>query len=373
MPKRSNEFQQLVHLIEMALAPTGAKVTESVMESGREIDILIEWALGPHPIRVAVEAKHEQRPLDVGAIEQLIGKYHGTGSIPINKVIIVSRHGFTKAARERGEQVGFELLTLDEANRSDWTRLVPQQLAWKMPPHIDRVDLVPPVPKGGGKDPLADGRFVCKCHGHDQGSPLQWAEWLLRTQVLANHGLLARLDAEAGKRNGSVVTSIPLPMPNHILVFNDNQFDGLQLRVDIHYVNASGPVKWTTYSLSGNEGAGKTVDQMEAVVGGARMRFLFPDGPKSGRLTLRIDSVPPDGTNLPPNDSSEPLPFGTLSTTLRPADMPPARPMNHHKTDAQRGSKDSTPILQKGRVGRNKPCPCGSGKKYKNCCMRKTG
>jgi preprotein translocase subunit SecA len=22
------------------------------------------------------------------------------------------------------------------------------------------------------------------------------------------------------------------------------------------------------------------------------------------------------------------------------------------------------------RVGRNDPCPCGSGKKYKNCCMR---
>jgi hypothetical protein len=24
-----------------------------------------------------------------------------------------------------------------------------------------------------------------------------------------------------------------------------------------------------------------------------------------------------------------------------------------------------------GRVGRNDPCPCGSGKKYKNCCMRR--
>jgi preprotein translocase subunit SecA len=23
------------------------------------------------------------------------------------------------------------------------------------------------------------------------------------------------------------------------------------------------------------------------------------------------------------------------------------------------------------RAGRNDPCPCGSGKKYKNCCMRK--
>jgi preprotein translocase subunit SecA len=32
------------------------------------------------------------------------------------------------------------------------------------------------------------------------------------------------------------------------------------------------------------------------------------------------------------------------------------------------------PIRYRGqRVGRNDPCPCGSGKKYKNCCLRKGG
>ncbi|MDH3718446.1 MAG: SEC-C metal-binding domain-containing protein [Planctomycetota bacterium] len=32
------------------------------------------------------------------------------------------------------------------------------------------------------------------------------------------------------------------------------------------------------------------------------------------------------------------------------------------------------PIRNRGqRVGRNAPCPCGSGKKYKNCCMKKGG
>lgn len=31
-----------------------------------------------------------------------------------------------------------------------------------------------------------------------------------------------------------------------------------------------------------------------------------------------------------------------------------------------------TPTLQKGTsTGRNDPCPCGSGKKYKKCCLRK--
>ncbi len=29
------------------------------------------------------------------------------------------------------------------------------------------------------------------------------------------------------------------------------------------------------------------------------------------------------------------------------------------------------PLKKKVKVGRNAPCPCGSGKKYKNCCLDK--
>ncbi|MBL8795731.1 MAG: SEC-C domain-containing protein, partial [Planctomycetia bacterium] len=36
------------------------------------------------------------------------------------------------------------------------------------------------------------------------------------------------------------------------------------------------------------------------------------------------------------------------------------------------GEKKLEPIRNRGqRVGRNDPCTCGSGKKYKNCCMGK--
>lgn len=27
--------------------------------------------------------------------------------------------------------------------------------------------------------------------------------------------------------------------------------------------------------------------------------------------------------------------------------------------------------LKNKKIGRNDPCPCGSGKKYKNCCLNK--
>ena len=42
--------------------------------------------------------------------------------------------------------------------------------------------------------------------------------------------------------------------------------------------------------------------------------------------------------------------------------------------DGTQTDKKPEPIRNRiERVGRNDPCPCGSGKKFKNCCMRKTG
>ena len=35
--------------------------------------------------------------------------------------------------------------------------------------------------------------------------------------------------------------------------------------------------------------------------------------------------------------------------------------------------RDHIAVRDENRVGRNEPCPCGSGKKYKNCCARKAG
>jgi len=38
---------------------------------------------------------------------------------------------------------------------------------------------------------------------------------------------------------------------------------------------------------------------------------------------------------------------------------------------AEAASGKKKPITRPGsKIGRNDPCPCGSGKKYKNCCMR---
>lgn len=35
------------------------------------------------------------------------------------------------------------------------------------------------------------------------------------------------------------------------------------------------------------------------------------------------------------------------------------------------GSNKKEPVVRKDKkIGRNDPCPCGSGKKYKQCCGR---
>ncbi|HEX5271637.1 MAG TPA: preprotein translocase subunit SecA, partial [Gemmataceae bacterium] len=50
-----------------------------------------------------------------------------------------------------------------------------------------------------------------------------------------------------------------------------------------------------------------------------------------------------------------------------------APPQSDGTTTNAGGDKKAEPIRNRGeRVGRNDPCPCGSGKKYKNCHMRQT-
>jgi hypothetical protein len=37
----------------------------------------------------------------------------------------------------------------------------------------------------------------------------------------------------------------------------------------------------------------------------------------------------------------------------------------------KKGNSDNNPLRRAMKIGRNKPCPCGSGKKYKKGCLNK--
>jgi len=66
--------------------------------------------------------------------------------------------------------------------------------------------------------------------------------------------------------------------------------------------------------------------------------------------------------------------------TLRRVFLAQVKPQSELKREkvakvTSTGSGDMTikkqPVVKKAKVGRNDPCPCGSGKKYKNCCLDK--
>ena len=50
-------------------------------------------------------------------------------------------------------------------------------------------------------------------------------------------------------------------------------------------------------------------------------------------------------------------------------EKPHLRPLP--KKPYRAGASNGGPFEKKVKIGRNDPCPCGSGKKYKNCCINK--
>ena len=160
MPKRTNPFQELVALIELAFAQPGDKITASVEEKvvgltkPREIDIVRETTAGQKRIKVTFEAKDESRPFDVTDVESYIGKYFGRGNVKTDVLVIVTRRGFTKTAREKAALYAGEitLLTLDEAKSFDWASLPQhasfaknQTLHFRPAAHVCQIRFKPPI------------------------------------------------------------------------------------------------------------------------------------------------------------------------------------------------------------------------------------
>ena len=75
-----------------------------------------------------------------------------------------------------------------------------------------------------------------------------------------------------------------------------------------------------------------------------------PQIPSSFTITVPGLAEPETETTLPSEGSLEAL-MNSLGMHPKSAPITP-QPMEHEK------------------IGRNAPCPCGSGKKYKNCCGR---
>ena len=74
-----------------------------------------------------------------------------------------------------------------------------------------------------------------------------------------------------------------------------------------------------------------------------------------------------------PLDISGDLESVEVELGLRESRATPERNVQHLEAErlARKSGPTSEPIVVGEKVGRNDPCPCGSGKKYKHCCLRK--
>jgi len=61
--------------------------------------------------------------------------------------------------------------------------------------------------------------------------------------------------------------------------------------------------------------------------------------------------------------------FGGGTTTASSGGAPAARPSDV-VSEAAAAAEKAKPVRTGPKVGRNDPCPCGSGKKFKHCCGR---
>jgi hypothetical protein len=251
MPKRTNEFQDLVALIQRALAPRGAEVTESAEvaaespEDLREIDVLIKTAVGPYEIKIAVEAKDESRKMDLVKFESIIAKYTGRSGVLVNQVVVISRKGFAKRVIERAKRENIVLLTLAEAMQQDWSSAIPKGIVFGVGPHLARFEF---NPQPAQLDPMRlaqEGEFVCTCCGKTHGSP-----WSLGLHAMRSQELLQEVRESASRSNGWGCARITWTFPSRfVLRHPSGDFRVESITAHVHALQARGELALKAYKV----------------------------------------------------------------------------------------------------------------------------
>jgi hypothetical protein len=128
MPKRHNFFQDLIAAIHQQLASPCLVVESEMLRDARtgqerEVDLVIRSSVGGYEVVLAVECTDRKKPVDVEWVEQIWSKH---SDLPTNKLILVSRSGYTSTALEKARLFGIDALRLDAARRVNWAKYVDQ-------------------------------------------------------------------------------------------------------------------------------------------------------------------------------------------------------------------------------------------------------
>ena len=197
---------------------------------------------------------------------------------------------FSLDSRAKSERV--ELLTLCEADQADWLEIAsPTTLAFEHPLHVCKISFTPAIVEEEAKIAIQQGRFYCRCHGHDKGSPLDWANEILWNRIANNPQAMQCVMKEMEMRKGDVEFNVELPTDRYFFRVQAREYELSSMKVVLHATKASCALRHTTYTMSGGSEAREIVCS-EALIGNKKVQLLFPDGPKSKQILLNFSPIP---------------------------------------------------------------------------------
>ncbi|QDT71402.1 hypothetical protein [Lacipirellula limnantheis] len=299
MPKRTNDFQKLVRLIQQAFAPKGATVTESAMEpvpgfkNPREIDILVQTQVGPYRIRIAVEATDSGRKLDHATLGKIYSKYFGDGSVKVNKVVIVTREGFTEDAVARAKLNDIERLTLKEALKKNWSA-DGAFINFEMAPHVCKVLVEPAFNVFSTKGFIDEATLTCT-HGKKFGTLRKYANFVFWQQIVPRDpAILQKIQLKAlNEPNGQASATIAFELDHHSILYLGKQYKANRIKIIVHAIVARGSLNCVEYEVVSESGNVQTVRVAEGIAGPKKFTLVIPESTSDPKVVLDVaDAIP---------------------------------------------------------------------------------
>ena len=331
MSKQTNRFQQIVHGICQALGGTHYRVRESeflddACGKPNEVDIVIEDACANSTTRIVVECKDEKRPMTIDDFNSYVGRHNGKCALSADRIVMVTRNGYSERTVFRANEEGFELYTLTEEPNPNWKSPGRLKMTLREPIRLSAYQLhpLPSPPRPGPDAPL-----TCKKCGRNHGTLAEFLHREVMEVTLPSEPELLSKLVESAKSSPDNVAEETLAFKiDDLLVHHQNEaiaFDCVAVKV--RALHGETEIRLTDYKLS--------------KIDGESMYFRVWDGdfPKIGDYeSFRLDMV--TAADQFPRYSSGKI------------------------TPAQRQVKKTPPR-------QNKPCPCRSGVKYKHCHGKK--
>lgn len=103
----------------------------------------------------------------------------------------------------------------------------------------------------------------------------------------------------------------------------------------------------------------------------AVIRNILTDEKASPSLKLRAAKMVLDAAAAIEDSNDEHAQTESTDVPARNTAPPAGRPVSPNAAKPQVVEISAAPPRHRNKVGRNEPCPCGSGTKYKKCCLLK--